>query len=68
MKRICVYCGSSPGRNPRYRQAASRLGKAMHERGLGLVYGGASVGMMGVIADALPPRHSLAARLGLGSA
>ncbi len=53
MKRICVYCGSSPGRNPRFRQAATRLGKALHERGLGLVYGGASVGMMGAIADAV---------------
>ncbi len=53
MKRICVYCGSSPGRNPRFRQAASELGKALVERGLGLVYGGASVGMMGSIADAV---------------
>ena len=53
MKRICVYCGSSPGGNPRYRQAASELGKALYERGLGLVYGGASVGMMGTIADAV---------------
>ena len=51
MKRICVYCGSSPGRDPRYRQAAEELGQAMVQRGLGLVYGGASVGIMGTIAN-----------------
>jgi len=53
MQRICVYCGSSPGKNPRYRQAADQLGKALVERGLGLVYGGASIGVMGAIADAV---------------
>jgi uncharacterized protein (TIGR00730 family) len=53
MRRICVYCGSSPGKNPRYRQAAEHLGQALVARGLGLVYGGASVGVMGAIADAV---------------
>lgn len=53
MKRICVYCGSSPGRNPAFRKAAVRLGEALVERGLGLVYGGASVGIMGTLADAV---------------
>jgi uncharacterized protein (TIGR00730 family) len=51
MKRICVYCGSSPGRNPAYAEAARRLGALLVERGLGLVYGGAAVGIMGTIAD-----------------
>ncbi len=53
MKRICVYCGSSPGRNPAYQEAGRTLGRALVERGLGLVYGGASVGVMGQVADAV---------------
>lgn len=53
MKRICVYCGSSPGRNPRFVHAARELGQALVQRGLGLVYGGASVGIMGTVADAV---------------
>ena len=51
MKRICVYCGSSPGRQPGYAEAATALGKALLKRGLGLVYGGAQIGIMGRIAD-----------------
>lgn len=51
MKSVCVYCGSNPGRQPAYAEAARGLGKALVERGLGLVYGGASVGVMGVLAD-----------------
>ena len=47
---ICVYCGSGPGRNPAYMKAASTLGKAMAERGIGLVYGGGSLGLMGEVA------------------
>ena len=53
MRRICVYCGSSNGRNPAYRVAAEQLGLVLAERGIGLVYGGASVGVMGAIADAV---------------
>ncbi|MBT8064438.1 MAG: TIGR00730 family Rossman fold protein [Gammaproteobacteria bacterium] len=53
MKRICVYCGSSPGRLPAYREAADRLGRVLAERRIGLVYGGASVGVMGAVADAV---------------
>ncbi|MCG2753416.1 MAG: TIGR00730 family Rossman fold protein [Desulfobacteraceae bacterium] len=53
MKRICVFCGSNPGANPRYVQTAKALGRVMAEKSLGLVYGGASVGMMGEIADAV---------------
>jgi len=53
MKRICVYCGSSPGRSHRYQQSAGELGRRLAARGIGLVYGGASVGVMGVLADAV---------------
>jgi uncharacterized protein (TIGR00730 family) len=53
VKRICVYCGSSPGRNPAYRAAAHALGETLAARGLGLVYGGASIGVMGAVADAV---------------
>lgn len=52
MRRICVFCGSSPGANPAYAEEAAALGKLLAERGIGLVYGGASVGIMGVVADA----------------
>jgi uncharacterized protein (TIGR00730 family) len=52
MKRICVFCGSSPGNDPRYLEAARRLGRTLALRGLGLVYGGGSVGLMGAVADA----------------
>ena len=51
-KRICVFCGSSPGRGDTYRDAAARLGRLLAESGIGVVYGGASVGTMGVVADA----------------
>jgi uncharacterized protein (TIGR00730 family) len=51
MRRVCVYCGSSPGRAPEYRDAAVALVGALVERGLGVVYGGAHVGLMGVVAD-----------------
>lgn len=51
MKKICVYCGSSDGDRPEYRQAAAALGRAMVEKDMNLVYGGASVGLMGTLAD-----------------
>lgn len=51
MKSVCVYCGSNEGRRTVYAEAARGLGRALVERGLDLVYGGASVGIMGVIAD-----------------
>jgi len=53
MKRICVFCGASPGRDPRHAEAAGLLGRTLAARGLGLVYGGGSVGLMGVVADAV---------------
>lgn len=51
MNRICVYCGSSTGHDPSHAQAARRLADRMAARALGLVYGGASVGLMGIVAD-----------------
>ena len=51
MKSLCVYCGSSSGRLDAYATAARALARAMVERGIRLVYGGASVGIMGVVAD-----------------
>ena len=53
MKRICVFCGSNPGRRAAYRAAAVALGHLLAERGIGLVYGGGNVGLMGIIADAV---------------
>jgi len=52
MKRICVYCGASSGARPEYLEAARAFGAALGRRGLGLVYGGASIGLMGALADA----------------
>lgn len=52
MPRICVFCGSSFGRLPVYREAAIEVGRQLARRGIGLVYGGASVGLMGALADA----------------
>jgi len=51
MTRICVFCGSSAGRSPRYRDACLALAEELVRRGLGLVYGGGSVGLMGALAD-----------------
>ena len=53
MRRICVFCGSSPGAQPAYAEAARAMGRALVARGLGLVYGGGSVGLMGIVADAV---------------
>ena len=53
MKRICVFCGSSPGALPEYTEAAEKLGNALVKNGIGLVYGGARIGMMGAIASAV---------------
>ena len=52
MQRLCVFSGSSPGAHPDYAQAAAELGGALADRGIGLVYGGATVGLMGIVADA----------------
>lgn len=50
MKRICVFCGSSPGARPAYAGAARELGRLLAATGIDLVYGGASVGLMGILA------------------
>ncbi len=52
MRRICVFLGSNAGRRPAYREAAAAFGTALAKAGIGLVYGGSSVGLMGVLADA----------------
>lgn len=51
MKSICVYCGSNPGKRPAYQSAAKNLGVALAKNGISLIYGGASVGIMGLLAD-----------------
>ena len=51
-KRICVYCGSSPGNDPAFLKGATSLGKALADHDCDLVYGGASIGLMGTVADA----------------
>ena len=51
--RLCVFCGSSPGRTSAYAVAARRLGALLARRGIGLVYGGGNVGLMGLVADAV---------------
>jgi hypothetical protein len=52
IQRVCVFCGSNPGNSPEYAEAARQLGTTLAERGLGVVYGGSSVGLMGRVADA----------------
>jgi uncharacterized protein (TIGR00730 family) len=51
LRTICVYCGSGPGTNPHFMDAARALGKSLAENGIGLVYGGGSIGLMGAIAN-----------------
>ncbi len=50
--RLCVFCGASIGRLPRHAEVAAQLGRSLAEAGIGLVYGGATVGLMGTVADA----------------
>ena len=51
-KSVAVFCASAEGTNPAYRAAAAELGRALAARGIGLIYGGAKVGLMGAVADA----------------
>ena len=77
MKKVCVFCGANPGANPAYAEAAKALGYAIAARGMGLVYGGGKVGLMGVVADAaleagaevdgVIPEHLMQRELGHGS-
>jgi uncharacterized protein (TIGR00730 family) len=52
LRRICVFCGSSFGSRPAYREAAEAVGRLLCRRGIELVYGGTNVGLMGALADA----------------
>src|SRR5262245_66577805 len=52
IKRICVFCGSQSGAREVYGEQARALGRALAERGIGLVYGGGGIGTMGAVADA----------------
>jgi len=53
IKTVCVYCGSGPGTNPHFTEAAIALGKALAENGIRLVYGGGSLGLMGAVATSV---------------
>jgi uncharacterized protein (TIGR00730 family) len=53
IRTVCVYCGSGPGTNPRFVEAAVGLGKALAENGIRLVYGGGSIGLMGAVATSV---------------
>jgi uncharacterized protein (TIGR00730 family) len=50
---VCVYCGSSPGSEPTFVEAAKKLGKILAENGVRLIYGGGSVGLMGALAESV---------------
>lgn len=52
LRRVCVYCGSSPGTDPRFVETAAAVGRVLAEEGVGVVYGGGTVGLMGALADA----------------
>ncbi len=53
LRRVCVFCGSKYGVRPEYTEAARAMGTALAAGGIGLVYGGGSIGLMGVVADAV---------------
>lgn len=53
MKKLCVFCGSAEGHSPAYLEMAKNLGKMMAQNNVALVYGGASIGVMGAIADSV---------------
>src|SRR5881392_1481416 len=53
MKRLAIYCGSAMGSDPAFEEMARALGAEMARRGIGLVYGGGRLGLMGVVADAV---------------
>jgi uncharacterized protein (TIGR00730 family) len=53
VERICVFCGASPGARPAYREATAQLARLLAAEGIGVVYGGGGVGLMGALADAV---------------
>lgn len=52
LRRVCIFCGSMNGSRPSYRRAAEETGRTLARQGIGLVYGGGNIGLMGVVADA----------------
>ena len=67
MRRVCVFCGSSVGARPEYREAARTLARALTRRGIGLVYGGSRVGVMDLrIVGSMHERKALMAELSDG--
>ena len=74
MRRICVFCGSSPGSRPEYGAAVEEMGAELGRRNIGLVYGGGNVGLMAIIADSVLraggetqgviPEHQMAREVG----
>jgi uncharacterized protein (TIGR00730 family) len=56
LRRVCVFCGSNPGVRPAYGEAAAAIAEVLADRGIGLVYGGGAVGLMGRVADAMLAR------------
>lgn len=57
IKRLAVFCGSSPGARPEYTQAARAFGRLLSERGIGVVYGGSNVGLMAALANEVLDNH-----------
>jgi len=53
VERVCVFCGASPGARPAYREATEKLARVLAAEGIGVVYGGGGVGLMGALADAV---------------
>ena len=53
IRTVCVYCGSGPGNNPRFVEAAIAFGKSLADNGIRLVYGGGSIGLMGAVATSV---------------
>jgi uncharacterized protein (TIGR00730 family) len=53
LKAVCVYCGSGPGNNPRFVEAAHGFGQILADNGIRLIYGGGSIGLMGAIAESV---------------
>ena len=53
IRKVCVYCGSSPGTDPAYVEAAEAFGRILAEAKVGLVYGGGEIGLMGTLANAV---------------
>jgi hypothetical protein len=56
ISRLCVFCGASPGRDPAHLRLATSVGAGLAERGIGVVYGGSRVGMMGAVIGVIPRR------------